>query len=114
MKYRELTAWAGVLALVALGSCVTSGDLQRITDKMEDFERVLDDPLATQEDLSEAIAATKEEVKAVAADVKDRTDTFGDTLLEQGGIAGAVTAAGLALLSAHRNKTREQTLVKKS
>lgn len=96
--------------LLLTASCVTSQDLQRVTDSVAELETVLDDPLATQDDVKAAIDEAKEEIGAVKEEVEDRTSGAVDSLGEVGGVAGVVTTVGLLLLNQLRNGTRKKDL----
>jgi len=103
--------------LASLGGCVMPGDLEAIASVQRSYEarvdRVLDDQAAglkTQDEaLDEIKAASKdlaEEVEDTAREVAERTKGVLSTA-ETGGVAGLATAAGMALLSMYRNKTRQ-------
>lgn len=116
-----------VLACSTLGGCVTSGDLQFLSDELRDVEAavtdvrsVLNDFEATDADVSGAVdglgsaisglGASLEEVKS---QVTARTvEAIGDgkDLAAELGIPGAITALGMFLLHLLRNGTRRREL----
>lgn len=121
MKARKLPPffilYGAVIACVIFiaASCVTSGDLQRVTDSVAQLETVLDDPLATQAELEAAIASTTAEIEAVVEDVEERTEQAAESglsLAEGGGLAGIITGVGMLVLNQLRNHSREKALGK--
>ena len=84
-----------LLVVSATSACVTSGDLRRI-------EEAIDDPTSTPADVREAF------VRA-ADDAETRTEGFFDTLFSTtGGAAAGVTGIGMLALDMIRNARRKK------
>lgn len=103
-----LLALALLLVLLWLLGCVTSGDLREIASSLERVELVVDDPLATGDDLRAVLRESQREVASVARDVEERTREGLDTFAEVGGVAGAASALGAVGLNLWRNHRRRQ------
>jgi len=90
-------------------ACVTPGDLQRITYKLEELDTVANDANASAEDFAEKLHETKDEVSAVAKEALARAEDLGNTALTgtQGGLVGLGSSI---LLYVIREITRKKAL----
>jgi len=101
-----------LLALCTLplltGCLATSGDLQRLADAQSKLEQVLEDRAASQEEVEGALEEYRDELAAVAVDVKAR----GEGLFDQLADPAAWTPAGLigAAMWYFRNMTRRRDI----
>lgn len=91
-----------ILCALLGASCVTSGDLRAIEDRMD---AITADGIVTEDERDELQAT----IAAVAEDVEDRTEGVLGELAATGGITGLLTAFGL---NAYRNATRRKDLAK--
>ncbi len=81
-------------------SCVTSGDLLRVEDKVA---AITEDGIVTVEEREEL----QEEIRAVAEEVEERGESMLGELAATGGLTGALSMIGLNL---YRNGTRRKDL----
>lgn len=93
-------------------SCVTPGDMRVIADQMEMVEASLADESKTTEEVADDLALAKEAIRAVAADVEERTEGFIEGVGSTGE-SGLIGLASMAALHFYRNSTRKKTVVMK-
>lgn len=100
-----------LIALCALGaaSCVTSGDLERVAAEVRDFERVVQDRYATDDEVRLEAERAASEIEKIAREVEERTKDSITGLGEaaDGGLIGLAGAIGVHL---YRNHTRKKQL----
>jgi len=117
--------WLLSLVLVLpLGACATQNDLLALQGSIKEFQAVLHDQEATDEDLTIAIGNLGESVDDVLKHIQDQVGATvgttakvievvgGLTAAETGGISAAISAVLGLILIFYRNKTRDQALTR--
>ncbi len=92
------------LLCLLFASCVTAGDLQRITDQVVLFEETLYDDSATVADVQDGLTALREGVAEVVEDVREREDNALSSMSGELGVAGILTAFGLNYMRDRRRR----------
>lgn len=109
-----------LLILAVLATCLfstsclaTSSDFDRVSDRVERVEQVLEDETATPEELEEALVELRHELQEGAQRVVERGSALGSDLMEGlagGGVMGGLSAALMYLVrQGQRRKRGEPT-----
>jgi predicted transcriptional regulator len=109
------TLLLAILALPLAGACfATTADLERIDVKVAELSDVLKDPLATREEVDDALDDLKDETHAVAVEAREREEALkqiaadaGVSSTQVGAIAAAVTGIAGVLMNFYRNQRGE-------
>lgn len=96
-----------ILPIFLLASCVTAADIREISDRIYDFEEVLEDEYATQGEVAESFGAIGKTVDAVVKRVEDRGENFltGAQAAGGGGLLSLFTGIGITM---YRNSQRRK------
>lgn len=103
-----------LLLALLLTSCATVRDVQRLELTVGRLEEVIREKAATTEDVAEALATAKAEIREVAEEIEERpvrivrdTGNLVDTLLSPtGALAGALSLASAVGTHLYRNRQR--------
>jgi hypothetical protein len=109
------TLLLATLVLPLAGACfATTADLERIDLKVDGLADVLKDPVATKEDVNEALDDLKDETHAVAVEAREREEALkqvaedaGVSSTQVGAIAAAVTGIAGVIMNFYRNQRGE-------
>lgn len=99
-----------LLAPLTVSCMATSNALRGVSDRLDDFEEVLNDEEATTGELNAALANVRESVEGVAAAVKADAEEGWLTLESgaKGGILGLLTMGATNLFRDHRRRQRHE------
>ena len=118
MKFHSylLALCVAVCLIFALGSCVTTADMERLTDAQDRYQAKVDalrESAVTEEEfkrgVDSAMQERDEELEAVKEDIEDRTSGLGGILQDPiGVILGGI--GSFVATNAVRNRSRRKAL----